>query len=252
MVGGGIAMLRRLAAALDTQRPVYGLQARGLEPTQEPRRTVEEMAGAYTDAIRVVQPEGPYALCGYSFGGLVAFEMACQFSARGQELDFLALIDPEAHPAALPRAAYWRFRAALPFRLFGHVIAHPRTTLPEYTAASGQTPEPATARLAARHPSTSTRSEPSTCGWRAPRKRPRVSTGPGFYRGSAALFLADEGRRVGACDPARSGAITCRASSTSSRSTGATPTSFSQQNVGPLGSAVSTALRRAPDHPPAP
>jgi thioesterase domain-containing protein len=111
MVGGGIAMLRRLAAALDTQRPVYGLQARGLEPTQEPRRTVEAMAEAYTDAIRVVQPEGPYALCGYSFGGLVAFEMACQFSALGQELDFLALIDPEANPAALPRGARWRFRA---------------------------------------------------------------------------------------------------------------------------------------------
>lgn len=110
MIGGGVAMLRGLAAALEASRPVAELRAQGLEPSEEPLETAEAMASSYVTAIRSAQPVGPYALCGYSFGGLIAFEMACQLSAAGEAIDFLVLIDPQAHPRNLPRALPFRIR----------------------------------------------------------------------------------------------------------------------------------------------
>jgi thioesterase domain-containing protein len=51
------------------------------------------MASHYLDAIRTIQPEGPYMLGGLSFGGTVAFEMARQLKATGEEVALLALLD---------------------------------------------------------------------------------------------------------------------------------------------------------------
>jgi acetoacetyl-CoA synthetase len=53
------------------------------------------MASAYVDAMREVQPCGPYALAGYSFGGLVAYEMACRLREMGEALDLLALFETD-------------------------------------------------------------------------------------------------------------------------------------------------------------
>jgi len=54
------------------------------------------MAAHYIEEIKTVQPEGPYFIGGYSFGGLVAFEMARQLRAQGQEIALLALFDTAA------------------------------------------------------------------------------------------------------------------------------------------------------------
>jgi len=54
---------------------------------------IEDMAAHYIKALRVVQPQGPYWLGGYSFGGLVAFEMAQQLHSQGQRVALLALLD---------------------------------------------------------------------------------------------------------------------------------------------------------------
>ena len=92
-VGGNVAELFPVARALTWPGAVYGLQARGLARRQRPHRSVGAMATEYLDAIRARQPEGPYLLCGYSFGGLVAFEMARRLKASGDEVGLLALFD---------------------------------------------------------------------------------------------------------------------------------------------------------------
>jgi thioesterase domain-containing protein len=82
-----------LAHHLGTDRPIYGFQARGLIGDHEPHESVESMAACYVEALRQVQPEGPYFLGGHSSGGLVAFEMAQILHQQGQEVGLLAIID---------------------------------------------------------------------------------------------------------------------------------------------------------------
>ena len=55
--------------------------------------TVEELAAAYIKDIHSIQPTGPYQLCGYSFGGLVAYEMAAQLADTGNQVGVLAIFD---------------------------------------------------------------------------------------------------------------------------------------------------------------
>src|SRR5690606_33476167 len=61
--------------------------------------TVEETASNYLAELRKVQPAGPYHLCGYSFGGVVAYEMARQLADDGERIEFLGLVDTE-NPSA--------------------------------------------------------------------------------------------------------------------------------------------------------
>ncbi len=83
-----------LVQALRIDRPVAGLQARGLDGGSLPPLRVKAIAADYVEALRREQPAGPYALCGYSFGGLVALEMARRLHARGERIELLCLIDP--------------------------------------------------------------------------------------------------------------------------------------------------------------
>jgi amino acid adenylation domain-containing protein len=78
---------------LNREQPIYGLQARGLSSGEVMDYRVETMARSYLQELRELQPTGPYFLCGYSFGGLVAYEMAQQLVQDGQEIGLLALID---------------------------------------------------------------------------------------------------------------------------------------------------------------
>lgn len=94
--GGSVLSYADLADLLGAERPFYGLQACGQEEGQEPLRRLEEIAALYVEAIRGVQPRGPYHLGGWSFGGLVAYEMARQLSAAGDEIGLLALLDAGA------------------------------------------------------------------------------------------------------------------------------------------------------------
>ncbi|MGC9501628.1 amino acid adenylation domain-containing protein, partial [Streptomyces sp. WG7] len=82
-----------LLRSLGEDRPLYGLQARGLARDEEPSASVGEMAEDYLARIREVQPEGPYHLLGWSFGGLVAHEMAVRLREAGEEVALLALLD---------------------------------------------------------------------------------------------------------------------------------------------------------------
>lgn len=85
-----------LAHHLSANQPVYGLQAMGLSKEQKPLTRIEDMASRYIEALQAVQPQGPYLIAGWSFGGLVAFEMAQQIQAQGQQVSLLALLDTYA------------------------------------------------------------------------------------------------------------------------------------------------------------
>lgn len=91
--GGHVFPYVHIARHLGSDQPCYGLQARGLEEGQQPHSCIEDMAAYYIEALRTVQPEGPYLLGGWSMGGVVAFEMAQQFHAQGQRVALLALLD---------------------------------------------------------------------------------------------------------------------------------------------------------------
>jgi amino acid adenylation domain-containing protein len=91
--GGHVFPFIGLAQCLGPDQPCYGLQARGVEEGQDAHTRIEDMAACYIEAIRSVQPEGPYLLGGWSMGGEIAFEMAQQLHALGQTVALLALLD---------------------------------------------------------------------------------------------------------------------------------------------------------------
>ncbi len=110
--GGQVFPYVHLAQHLDLDQPCYGLQAKGLEEGQDPFVRIEDMATYYIEALRTVQPEGPYRLGGWSMGGTVAFEMAQQLHAQGHGVALLALLDSRI-PAPDERFADQDFEATL-------------------------------------------------------------------------------------------------------------------------------------------
>jgi acyl-CoA synthetase (AMP-forming)/AMP-acid ligase II/cytochrome P450/thioesterase domain-containing protein/acyl carrier protein len=91
--GGAVAYLSHLDAALEASRPLIGFQAPGLDGSEPPLGSIEELALHYIEDIKAIQPHGPYALIGHSFGGLVAYEITRQLSERGETVAPLMLID---------------------------------------------------------------------------------------------------------------------------------------------------------------
>ena len=84
-----------LAHHLGSDRSFYGLQPLGLDGSP-PLKRIEAIAAYYIEAIQSVQPHGPYFIGGWSFGGLVAFEMAQQLTQAGQQIGLLAILDTTA------------------------------------------------------------------------------------------------------------------------------------------------------------
>ncbi len=96
--GGTVFCYRALAEQLAQTRPVYGIQAVGIDGQAAAHRRIDQMAAHYVEAMRSVQPTGPYLLAGWSLGGNVAQEMACQLTEQGDEVGMLALLDAAALP----------------------------------------------------------------------------------------------------------------------------------------------------------
>lgn len=93
-----VLIFKNLAENLDANQPVYALQAKGLSGDVEPLNRVEAMAAHYISEILTIHPDGPYMLGGFSFGGIVAFEMAKQLKAQGKEVKIIALFDCYVYP----------------------------------------------------------------------------------------------------------------------------------------------------------
>ena len=86
---------RDLSKYLGENQPIYGLNfgighSNGHVP---PLTTIEELARHYIEEIQALQPQSPYFLMGHSFGGLVAYEMAQQLLAKGEQIGLIALLD---------------------------------------------------------------------------------------------------------------------------------------------------------------
>ena len=119
---GGVLFYRNLAERMTREGPLLAIEARALG-SSGPIETasVEETAAAYIRELLAVHPGGPFRLAGYSFGGVVAHEMACQLVEAGHEVDFLGLFDTH-NPAAQGRiyspvgrfAAFWKQHREIP------------------------------------------------------------------------------------------------------------------------------------------
>jgi FkbM family methyltransferase len=92
-LGGGVDFVADIAPFINADIPIYGLQAAGFAPGQEPLKTIEEMAKLYVDGIRQVQPHGPYRVAGWSAGGTIAYEMARRLIEMGEQVGFVGLLD---------------------------------------------------------------------------------------------------------------------------------------------------------------
>ena len=98
------------------EQPVYGLQPQGIDGQQPFLTRMEDIASNYLPAVRAIQPRGPYYLGGYSFGGVVAFEMAQQLQAVGAEVALVAFIDTiewsywQRPPTPLERLEIYKLR----------------------------------------------------------------------------------------------------------------------------------------------
>jgi len=113
---GQVLYYYHLSKYMGPAQPFFGLQSRGLDPCVEPHTRIEEMAALYIREIRMVQPGGPYHLGGFSVGGVVAFEIAQQLRARGEEIALLAMFDTYGPSAKKPNP--------IPFRQRGKVRRH--------------------------------------------------------------------------------------------------------------------------------
>jgi thioesterase domain-containing protein len=82
-----------LPAQLGADLPLYGLQARGLRRPEPLPADMGEAARDFADQIRLVQPDGPYRLFGWSLGGNFAAAIAEELERRGHEIEMLAILD---------------------------------------------------------------------------------------------------------------------------------------------------------------
>ena len=104
----------RLARHLGEDQPLYGLQPQGIDGNQPHHTRVEDMAAHYIKEMRSLQPHGPYYLGGHCAGNWVAFEMAQQLQAAGEEVRLLILVDsepPNITPPQISRIKYIAWRA---------------------------------------------------------------------------------------------------------------------------------------------
>jgi acetoacetyl-CoA synthetase len=101
-LGGSAMEFFQLVKHIDAPNPIYGLQARGTDGMDEPLDRIEDMAQFHLNAIRELQPHGPYFLVGYSLGGLVTLEMARRLTEKGERVALLALLESYPHRRYVP------------------------------------------------------------------------------------------------------------------------------------------------------
>jgi acetoacetyl-CoA synthetase len=138
-MSGTVMELWALAREMDCRCAVYGIHGRGLREGEVPNSRVEDMAAGYVEQIRSVQPHGPYALAGFSMGGMIALEIAQQLLQCGEKVELVALLDTQLDEQCLAfrdwlfhqrcrvalevseiRARSWRQRAGYLLSKVGH------------------------------------------------------------------------------------------------------------------------------------
>lgn len=117
-LGGRVDGFAELAALLDTPMRLVAIEARGVDSAEDWDHDLEFMVRHYVNRIWAVQPSGPYFLCGHSFGGAVAFEMAQRIMAMQERVSCLILLDTLLPTRYWPRRFFW---GKIGSRLHGHL-----------------------------------------------------------------------------------------------------------------------------------
>jgi pimeloyl-ACP methyl ester carboxylesterase len=97
--GGNVYIFREMIAALPEDKPAHAIDMEWLCDAHQDF-TIEQVAAFYLEGIRKIQKQGPYYFCGYSFGGLVAYELARQLIDDGDSVSLVALLD-QPNPALM-------------------------------------------------------------------------------------------------------------------------------------------------------
>jgi acetoacetyl-CoA synthetase len=92
-LGGSVIDFYQVVKHIQLPHAIHGMQAKGIDGVEEPFERIEDMAQCYLEAMKEVQPRGPYILIGYSLGGLVTLEMAQRLTANGEKVALLAMLD---------------------------------------------------------------------------------------------------------------------------------------------------------------
>jgi thioesterase domain-containing protein/acyl carrier protein len=106
--GGNVLNFKVISDRLGPLQPFYGLQAQGVDGRLQPLASIEEMAAQYVEAVRTVDPHGPYQLAGYSAGGVIAIEMAARLKSEGAQVSLLAMVDTLEPVAARSKLTPWQ------------------------------------------------------------------------------------------------------------------------------------------------
>jgi thioesterase domain-containing protein/acyl carrier protein len=124
--GGGTSLCYAgLARYLGPEQPLYGVQAVGSDGVEAPLTSIEEMAARYIAEMREIQPRGRFRICGWSLGGIVAYEMGRQLYQQDRNVSPLFLIDSYAPPL--------RTQEPLDFLPFTYALsAHGLISVPEH------------------------------------------------------------------------------------------------------------------------
>src|SRR5690606_4461790 len=141
---GGVAWsFAGLAAHIDADRDLYGLQSPVLNSADPLPDSIDEWARRYVREIRAVQPEGPYHLLGWSLGGVLAHAVAIQLQDEGQHVATLAMLDS-------PRVVEPVAASAVPLAdLVGGLLGEPTAELEALIGADFDPADWDSARLAA-------------------------------------------------------------------------------------------------------
>ena len=116
-VGGAVLLFHRLARHMHPDQPMYGLEPPELDGEQALLANMQDIASRYIQEMRAVQPQGPYHIVGFSFGGMVAFEIAQQLASQGERVGLLAMFDTASSSGTSRGLA--AYRAHLKAVLFG-------------------------------------------------------------------------------------------------------------------------------------
>ncbi len=99
---GNALHFKEIAGSLENSSAIYGIQMMGLKEGEKPLTTIGEIARQNIEWIRQIQLSGPYKLIGFSFGGLVIYEMIRQMESAGDLVDYAAILDVSANATTPP------------------------------------------------------------------------------------------------------------------------------------------------------
>lgn len=122
-LAGELTWLPLLARRIDDRRPLYGFAAPGLNADVPAPASLNDLAASYLAAVRSAQPRGPYLFGGYSFGGMVAYEMARQAFEAGDQVEGLLLVDAYTPDSSSMQALMRWARAGILIQAIGNLLA---------------------------------------------------------------------------------------------------------------------------------